>query len=59
LSRRVLNISREGESTASLGSLFQCSFTLRQAGVLESRLERLLEHEFACEKQTDKTSLDH
>jgi len=25
LSRRVLNISREGDSTASLGSLFQCS----------------------------------
>ena len=29
LSRRVLNISREGESTTSLGSLFQCSVTLR------------------------------
>ena len=29
LSRRVLNISREGDSTTSLGSLFQCSFTLR------------------------------
>ena len=29
LSRRVLNISREGDSTASLGSLFQCSVTLR------------------------------
>jgi len=29
LSRRVLNISREGESTASLGSLFQCFVTLR------------------------------
>jgi len=29
LSRRVLNISREAESTASLGSLFQCSVTLR------------------------------
>ena len=28
-SRRVLNISREGDSTASLGSLFQCSITLR------------------------------
>ena len=25
LSRRVLNISREGDSTTSLGSLFQCS----------------------------------
>ena len=30
LSRRVLNISREGDSTASLGSLFQCSVTLRR-----------------------------
>ena len=29
LSRRILNISREGDSTASLGSLFQCSVTLR------------------------------
>jgi len=29
LSRRVLNISREGDSTASLGSLLQCSVTLR------------------------------
>ena len=29
LSRRVLNISREGVSTTSLGSLFQCSVTLR------------------------------
>jgi len=29
LSRRVLNLSREGDSTASLGSLFQCSVTLR------------------------------
>ena len=29
LSRQVLNISREGESTTSLGSLFQCSTTLR------------------------------
>jgi len=29
LSRQVLNISRERESTASLGSLFQCSVTLR------------------------------
>ena len=29
LSRRVLNISRERDSTASLGSLFQCSVTLR------------------------------
>ena len=29
LSRRVLNISREGDSTAFLGSLFQCSITLR------------------------------
>ena len=28
LFRRVLNISREGDSTASLGSLFQCSITL-------------------------------
>ena len=28
LSRRVLNISREGDSTTSLGSLFQCSVTL-------------------------------
>jgi len=28
LSRRVLNISREGESTANLDSLFQCSVTL-------------------------------
>ena len=28
-SRRVLNISREGDSTTSLGSLFQCSITLR------------------------------
>ena len=28
-SRRVLNISREGDSTASLGSLFQVSITLR------------------------------
>ena len=28
-SRRVLNISREGDSTGSLGSLFQCSVTLR------------------------------
>ena len=27
--RRVLNISREGDSTTSLGSLFQCSVTLR------------------------------
>ena len=27
LSRRVLNISREGDSTTSLGSLFQCSRT--------------------------------
>jgi len=27
--RRVLNISREGDSTTSLGSLCQCSFTLR------------------------------
>ena len=26
-SKRVLNISREGDSTASLGSLFQCSVT--------------------------------
>ena len=29
LSRRVLNISRGGDSTTSLGSLFQCSVTLR------------------------------
>jgi len=29
LSRWVLDISREGDSTASLGSLFQCSITLR------------------------------
>ena len=29
LSRRVLNISREGDFTTSLGSLFQCSITLR------------------------------
>ena len=29
LSRWVLNISREGDSTTSLGSLFQCSVTLR------------------------------
>jgi len=29
LSRQVLNISKEGDSTASLGSLFQCSVTLR------------------------------
>jgi len=28
-SRQVLNISREGDSTTSLGSLFQCSVTLR------------------------------
>ena len=28
-SRRGWNISREGDSTASLGSLFQCSVTLR------------------------------
>ena len=28
LSRWVLNISREGDSTTSLGSLFQCSVTL-------------------------------
>ena len=29
LSRQVLNISREGDSTTSLGSLFQCSVALR------------------------------
>jgi len=29
LSRQVLNISREGDSTTSLGRLFQCSITLR------------------------------
>jgi len=29
LSRQVLNISRKGDSTTSLGSLFQCSVTLR------------------------------
>jgi len=29
LSRRGWNISREGDSTTSLGSLFQCSVTLR------------------------------
>jgi len=29
LSRWVLNISRDGDSTTSLGSLFQCSVTLR------------------------------
>jgi len=29
VSRQVLNISREGESTTPLGSLFQCSVTLR------------------------------
>ena len=29
LSRRVLNISREGDSTTPLGSLCQCSITLR------------------------------
>ena len=29
LSRWVLNVSREGDSTTSLGSLFQCSVTLR------------------------------
>jgi len=29
LSKRVLNISREGDSTISLGSLFQGSVTLR------------------------------
>jgi len=29
LSRQVLNISREGDSTTSLGSQFQCSVTLR------------------------------
>ena len=28
-SRRVWNISREGDATTSLGSLFQCSITLR------------------------------
>ena len=28
MSRWVLNISREGDSTISLGSLFQCSVTL-------------------------------
>ena len=27
--RQVFNISREGDSTTSLGSLFQCSVTLR------------------------------
>ena len=27
-SRRVLNISTEGDSTSSLGNLFQCSVTL-------------------------------
>ena len=30
LSRQVLNISGEGDSTASLGSLFPCSITLRR-----------------------------
>ena len=30
LSRRVLNISREGDSTTPLGSLFQCCVTLRE-----------------------------
>jgi len=29
LSRQVLNISREGDSTTPLGSLFQCSVNLR------------------------------
>ena len=29
LSRRILNISREGDSTTSLGNLFQCSVTHR------------------------------
>jgi len=29
-SRRILNISREGDSTASLGSLAQCSVTVQQ-----------------------------
>ena len=29
LSRWVLNISREGDATTSLGNLFQCSITLR------------------------------
>jgi len=29
LSRQVLNISKEGDSTTSLGNLFQCSVTLR------------------------------
>ena len=29
LSRRVLNLTREGEYTAFLGNLFQCSITLR------------------------------
>jgi len=28
-SRQVLNISREGDYTTSLGNLFQCSVTLR------------------------------
>jgi len=32
VSRQVLNISREGDSTTSLGSLFQCSVTLRGSG---------------------------
>jgi len=30
VSRWVLNISRAGESTASLGNLFQCSVTLTE-----------------------------
>jgi len=36
LSRRVLNISR-GDSTTSLGSLFQCSVTLFQYASLKKK----------------------
>jgi len=36
LSRRVLNISREGDSTASLGSLFQGSINLYNRTVSKS-----------------------
>ncbi|NXN56925.1 ARMC4 protein, partial [Rynchops niger] len=42
-SRRVLKISREGDSTTSLGSLFQCSVTLTV-----KKFFRVFERNFLC-----------
>ena len=56
LSRRVLNISREGDSTTSLGSLFQGSITLRvKKFLLMSINPSKTEQEFQCKYSSFNT----